>query len=153
MHFFFSLTIFSPWSVIGVFFYSRDPRLMSLVDLPWFAKFSKMANFNFREMGFLFYFVTRIMPSYLSLSSNRFRPYTGCVCLILFMTILLMIGSQLLHLAHQWNEWKCPERTWCTTYYALWDQQKKAQVPWSHTLVTQIEIQKLTWWQLCCRAK
>ena len=37
--FFFSLTIFSPWSVIGVFFffYSRDPSFMSLIDSPLFV--------------------------------------------------------------------------------------------------------------------
>ena len=40
----------------GYFFYSRDPRFMSLIDSPWFVKFSKMANFNFRESWFGFFF-------------------------------------------------------------------------------------------------
>ena len=39
----------------GIFFYSRDPRFMSLIDSPWFVKFSKMANFNFRESWFGFF--------------------------------------------------------------------------------------------------
>jgi len=26
---------------------------------------------------------------------------------------------------------KFPKRTWCTTSYALLDQQKEAEVPWS----------------------
>jgi hypothetical protein len=33
----------------GIFFYSRDPRFMSLIDSPRFVKFSKMADFNLRE--------------------------------------------------------------------------------------------------------
>jgi hypothetical protein len=53
-------SFFFSWSVIGVvrvcsavrrtmidvFFYSRDPWFMSLIDSPWFVKFSKMSNFN-----------------------------------------------------------------------------------------------------------
>ena len=48
-----------PWSVIrmGYFFYSRDPSFMSLIDSPLFVKFSKMANFNFRESWFAFFFI------------------------------------------------------------------------------------------------
>ena len=62
-----SFTIFFSWSVnywgslglwLGYFFYSRDPRFMSLIDLPWFVKFSKMANFNFRESWFGFVFIS-----------------------------------------------------------------------------------------------
>ena len=34
---------------LGYFFYSRDPRFMSLIDSPWFVKFSKMAKIKFRE--------------------------------------------------------------------------------------------------------
>ena len=43
---------------LGYFFYSPDPRFMSLIDSPWFVKFSKMSNFNFREswFGFIFLF-------------------------------------------------------------------------------------------------
>jgi hypothetical protein len=47
-HFFFMIC---DW---GIFFYSRDPRFMSLIDSPWIVKFSKMANFNFRESWFEF---------------------------------------------------------------------------------------------------
>ena len=69
-----SFIIFFPWSVIGVvrvssavrrqrnlglrlgyFFYYRDPRFMSLIDSPWFVKFSKMANFNFRDLDFFLF--------------------------------------------------------------------------------------------------
>ena len=39
---------------LGYFFYSRDPRFKSLIDSPWFVKFSKMTNFNFRETWFGF---------------------------------------------------------------------------------------------------
>jgi hypothetical protein len=42
---------------LGYFFYSRDPRFMSLIDSLWFVKFSKMANFNFHESWFLFFFI------------------------------------------------------------------------------------------------
>jgi hypothetical protein len=59
MHAFFSsLTIFPHDLWLGYFFYSRDPRFMSLLDSPWFVKFSKMANFNFgnRDLD-LFYFL------------------------------------------------------------------------------------------------
>ena len=59
--FFFSLTIFSPmicdW---GIFFYSRDPSFMSLIDSLLFVKFSKMANFNFRESWFGFFLFSEI---------------------------------------------------------------------------------------------
>jgi hypothetical protein len=87
-----SFTIFFSWSVIGVvrvssavrrqrnfelwlgyFFYSRDPRFKSLIDSPWFVKFSKMANFNFRESWFGFFyflrFVTRTPPFIFKFSS------------------------------------------------------------------------------------
>ena len=37
-------------------FYSRDPRFISLIDSPWFVKFSKMGNFYFRESWFRFTF-------------------------------------------------------------------------------------------------
>jgi hypothetical protein len=66
MHFFSldSLTIFPPWPwrhdlwlEWGIFFYSRDPSFMSLIDSPLFVKFSKMANFNFRESWFGFFFI------------------------------------------------------------------------------------------------
>ena len=60
-HFFFS------WSVFGVvrvsstviFCYSRDPRFMSLIDSPWFVKFSKMSNFNFQSSIFVVISVNR----------------------------------------------------------------------------------------------
>ena len=42
---------------IGYFFYSRDPRFTSLIDSPWFVKFSEMANFNFRKSWFWFFFI------------------------------------------------------------------------------------------------
>ena len=45
---------------LGYFFYSRDPRFMSLIDSPWFVKFSKMANFNFRESWFDFFYFLRL---------------------------------------------------------------------------------------------
>jgi hypothetical protein len=50
------------WSVIGMgyFFYSRDPSFMSLIDSPLFVKFSKMANFNFRESWFDFFLFSEI---------------------------------------------------------------------------------------------
>ena len=56
--FFLSFIIFFPWSVIGVFgLFSCDPRFMAHIDSPWFVKFSKMENINFREswFGFLFF--------------------------------------------------------------------------------------------------
>ena len=44
------------WLEWGIFFfYSRDPSFMSLIDSPFFVKFSKMANFNFRESWFGFF--------------------------------------------------------------------------------------------------
>ena len=42
---------------LGYLFYSRDPRFMFVIDLPWFVKFSKMANFNFRQSWFGFFFL------------------------------------------------------------------------------------------------
>ena len=46
------------WSVIGLFgLFSCDPRFMAHIDLPWFVKFSKMANINFRESWFGFFFI------------------------------------------------------------------------------------------------
>ena len=36
-----------------IFCYSCDPRFMSLIDSPWFVKFSKMANFNFQSSIFV----------------------------------------------------------------------------------------------------
>jgi hypothetical protein len=36
-----------------IFFYSRDPRFISLIDSPWFVKFSKMTNFNFQSSIFV----------------------------------------------------------------------------------------------------
>ena len=56
---------------LGYLFYSRDPRFMFVIDLPWFVKFSKMANFNFRQSWFGFFFsfllrfVTRNHPPHL----------------------------------------------------------------------------------------
>ena len=44
----------------GIFFYSWDPRFMSLIDSPWFVKFSKMSNFNFRESWFEFFLFSEI---------------------------------------------------------------------------------------------
>ena len=56
--FFLSFTIFFSWSVIGVFgLFSCDPRFMAHIDSPWFVKFSKMANINFRESWFGFFFI------------------------------------------------------------------------------------------------
>jgi hypothetical protein len=56
--FFLSFTIFSPWSVIGVFgLFSCDPRFMAHIDSPWFVKFSKMTNTNFCESWFGFFFI------------------------------------------------------------------------------------------------
>jgi hypothetical protein len=49
---------FFSWSVIGVFgLFSCDPRFMAHIDSPWFVKFSKMANINFRESWFGFFFI------------------------------------------------------------------------------------------------
>jgi hypothetical protein len=42
---------------LGYLFYSRDPRFMSLIDSQCFVKFSKMANFNFHESWFGFFFI------------------------------------------------------------------------------------------------
>jgi hypothetical protein len=42
------------------FFYSRDPSFMSLIDSQLFVKFSKMANFNFRESWFGFFLFSEI---------------------------------------------------------------------------------------------
>ena len=44
----------------GIFFYSRDPSFMSLIDSPLFVKFSKMTNFNFRESWFRFFLFSKI---------------------------------------------------------------------------------------------
>jgi hypothetical protein len=53
-----SFTIFFSWSVIGVFgLFSCDPRFMVHIDSPWFVKFLKMANINFRESSFWFFFI------------------------------------------------------------------------------------------------
>ena len=62
---FFSLNLspFFPhdlWLEWGNFFYSRDPSFMSLIDSPLFVKFSKMANFNFRESWFGFFLFSEI---------------------------------------------------------------------------------------------
>ena len=42
-----------------IFFLSHHfpPRFMSLIDSPWFVKFSKMTNFNFRESWFGIFFI------------------------------------------------------------------------------------------------
>jgi hypothetical protein len=42
------------------FFLSRNPRFMSLIDSLWFVKFSKMANFNFRDSWFGFFLFSEI---------------------------------------------------------------------------------------------
>jgi hypothetical protein len=41
--------------------YSRDSSFMSLIDSPLFVKFSKMANFNFRESWFGFFYFLRFV--------------------------------------------------------------------------------------------
>jgi hypothetical protein len=63
---FFSLGVshhFSPmicdWNGVYIF-YSRDTSFMSLIDSPLFVKFSKMANFNFRESWFGFFLFSEI---------------------------------------------------------------------------------------------
>ena len=48
-----------------LFFYSRDPRFMSLIDSPWFVKFSKMANFNFQSSIFVVISVNRDLDFFL----------------------------------------------------------------------------------------
>jgi hypothetical protein len=51
---------FFSWSVIGVFgLISCDPRFMVHIESQWFVKFSKMANINFRESWFGFFFINR----------------------------------------------------------------------------------------------
>jgi hypothetical protein len=45
---------------IYIFFCSRDPSFMSLIDSPLFVKFSKMSNFNFRESWFGFFLFSEI---------------------------------------------------------------------------------------------
>ena len=60
MHFSFShhfIPMICDW---GIFFYSHDPRFMSLIDSPWFVKFSKLPNFNFRESWFGFFVFSEI---------------------------------------------------------------------------------------------
>jgi hypothetical protein len=55
-----SLSPFFPhdlWLEWSIFFYSRDPSFMTLIDSPLFVKFSKMANFNFRESWFGFFLI------------------------------------------------------------------------------------------------
>jgi hypothetical protein len=56
-HHCFPMSMICDW---GIFFYSRDPRFMSFIDIPWFVKFSKMANFNFRESWFRFFLFSKI---------------------------------------------------------------------------------------------
>jgi hypothetical protein len=57
-HTLFFLSPFFSGSVIGVFgLFSCDPRFMAHIDSPWFVKFSKMANINFRESWFGFFFI------------------------------------------------------------------------------------------------
>ena len=48
-----------------IFFYSRDPRFMSLIDSPWFMKFSKMANFNLQSSIFVVISVNRDLDFFL----------------------------------------------------------------------------------------
>jgi hypothetical protein len=62
--FFLSFTIFFSWSAVsGVFgLFSWDPKFMAHIDSPWFVKFSKMANINFRESWFGFYIDCDLWP-------------------------------------------------------------------------------------------
>jgi hypothetical protein len=53
------------------FFYSRDPSFMSLIDSPLFVKFSKMANFNFRESWFGFFLFSEIRDQKLPKNTCR----------------------------------------------------------------------------------